>query len=154
MLSFYIDEISEVRSFMKKLFKDSIFDNFQVKFLEVQTFVKFEINGLLNKDFFPQQELTNQLVEWRTLKPIINEIIKGNNKPKFIKIVFSLPKHSVEKLSQNAEAMFLNISYSNNVINFTTGVSQKIFSVDNLEQKIWNESICAFFKKHAINFYI
>ena len=47
--------------------------------------------------------------------------------------------------------MFLNITYQNEEVICTTGTSQKNFSLDKIEDKIWEDTILRFFKKNGIN---
>lgn len=149
MLVFSIEE-EEIKIFMQKLLKEDSFDKLEVRNITLETIVKYEITGNINKDYLQEDE-KRYFVKWKELKPYIVNLIKGNITPKVFKIVFSLDDETVNNLCHNANAMFLNIIYQNNAITGTTGTSQKVFSLDKKEDKIWEDIILKFFKKNGIN---
>ncbi len=149
MLVFSIED-EEVKIFMQKLLKEDSFDKLEVRNITLETIVKYEITGNINKDYLQEDE-KRYFIKWKELKPYIINLVKGNVKPKFFKIVFSLDDETVNNLCDNANAMFLNITYQNNIIAGTTGTSQRAFSLDKKEDKIWEDIILKFFKKNGIN---
>lgn len=149
MLVFSIEK-DEVKYFMQKLLKDEVFDKLEIRSLELETIVKYEISGNINKQYLKEDE-NRYFVRWQELKPYIHNLIKGDKKPKYLKIVFSLEESAVLKLCENASAMFLNIVYLNEEIKGTTGTSQKNFSLSKLEDKVWEDTILKFFQKNNIN---
>lgn len=149
MLVFSIEK-DEIKNFMNKLLIEEAFDRLEVRIFEVETIVKYEIAGNINKDYILEGE-NRHFVKWKELKPYIRSIIKGDKKPKYMKMVFSLEENSVLNLCENAKAMFLNINYSNDEIIATTGTSQKIFSLTKMEDKIWEDAVLKFFYKNGIN---
>ena len=148
MLVFSIEK-DEIKNFMNKLLIEEAFDRLEVRIFEVETIVKYEIAGNINKDYILEGE-NRHFVKWKELKPYIRSIIKGDKKPKYMKMVFSLEENSVLNLCENAKAMFLNINYSNDEI-IATGTSQKIFSLTKMEDKIWEDAVLKFFYKNGIN---
>lgn len=149
MLVFSIEK-DEVKNFMNKLLKEDIFDNFEVRSFEVETIVKYEIMGNINQEYLSDNE-ERFFVKWKELKPFICAIIKGNKKPKYMKMIFSLEEKAVENLCENAKAMFLNVNYANDEILVTTGTSQKSFSLAKMEDKVWEDAVLKFFAKNEIN---
>ncbi|WP_317366448.1 DUF5721 family protein [uncultured Tyzzerella sp.] len=149
MLVFSIEN-DEVKIFMQKLLREEAFDKLEIRNISLETIVKYEILGNINKDYLQEDE-NRYFVKWKELKPYIVSIIKGNVKPKFFKIVFSLDDNIVNSVCDNANAMFLNITYQNDKITGTTGTSQKVFSLDKKEDKVWEDIILKFFKKNGIN---
>lgn len=148
MLVFSIED-DNVKIFMQKLLKEETFDKLEVRNITLETIVKYEILGNINKDYLQEDE-NRYFVKWKELKPYLVSLIKGNIKPKFFKIVFSLDDNTVNSLCDNANAMFLNIRYQNNIITGTTGTSQKSFSLDKKEDKILEDIILRFFEKNNI----
>ncbi len=147
--------IGDNKSFMNKLLRESIFDDFEVRKIEVQTFTHFEISGIIDKNFYAVEEQENikrNFCIWSEIKPIVFNLIKGNKLPRFIKIIFSLDEEKMLQISENAAALFLNISFENNVIICTTGSSQKNFSLDKSVDIAWEEYICEFLKNNDILF--
>lgn len=148
MYIFYIVK-SEIKIFMNKLLKGNEFDSFEVRKIELETISKFSIEGKINKDYLPEDE-KREFCTWQELKPYIFQIVKGNKKPKNMKIIFSLSKNIIDQLSDNALAMFLNVNFEDNKIICTTGTSQKNFSLDNTVDIIWEEYINKFIKQAGI----
>lgn len=149
MLSFFIDT-SSIKLFMSRLLKDNMFDNLELRHLILENIIKYEISGNLNKDYLIEEEISFNFIKWEDIKPTIFDIVKGSQKPKSLKIVFSLDTVNVDKISKNIKSMFLNILYENNEILVTTGTSQKEFSLNKSEDIIWEDMIVKFFKKNDI----
>lgn len=169
MLNFAILE-DDIKIFMSKLLQQNTFDTFEVRNISIETIVKYEILGNINPEYLIGLENNNEndkildnksnqksqerfFIKWEEIKPIISNIIKGNKKPKSMKIVLSLDDKSITTLCDNANALFLNINYSgnNNTLICNTGISQKTFSLDKREEAIWEEVVINFFKQNNIN---
>ncbi len=137
---------SNVKDFMKKLLKETLFDNFEINGVEIISFTKFEISGKLYED----NERKN--CTWRELRPYIFNIIKGTQKPKIIKIIFSLPKEYLAKIHPNGASFYINMLFENDQICFTTGSSEKNFSLDKTVASNWDNYVKNFFNKNNILF--
>ena len=122
MFIFSIEE-TEVRTFMDKLFRCDTFDKLEVKNLLLETNVKFDITGNINKDYLEDGE-ERTYVKWSELKHNIFDLIKGGRKPKQLKIVFIPDRKTISAIHENAASLSLNLSYENVVILGTTGTSQ------------------------------
>ncbi len=141
-------DIVNNKNFMNALMKEDIFDNFEVRNIEINTFTKFEISGILNKSYFSldeQETINRNFCLWKELKPIVFGLIKGSIKPKSIKIIFSYDTNKLEEFDNNASALFLNIVFEDNKIICTTGSSQKVFSLDRNVETKWDIYIGNFF---------
>ena len=150
MLAFSI-EASDIKDFMNKLLKEQTFDFFQVRSVEVKSIAKFEIDGSLNKDYLnTEASEERKFCRWGELRPYVFNIIKGSQKPKSIKIVFSYEPELAIALNANAKALFLNIYFENNAVNCTTATSQINFSFEKDLDNDWNEFIKTFFKDNSI----
>lgn len=148
MLAFSINK-EYIKDFMVKLLKTETFDKLEVRSIYLETIVKYEISGNINKEYLQEDE-NRFFVKWQELKPYIVSLIQGNKKPKLLKIVFSLSDQEVEKLDENGQAMFLNLVYENDEITGTTGTSQKNFSLDKKLDSVWEDTVLKFFKKNEI----
>jgi hypothetical protein len=140
-----------------------MFDEFQVSFIELNTFTKFNISCDINKKFLSSDEIEinegRELITWSEIKDIIYYIIKGNKTPTYMKIVFTLPKdkiadmvtkNNLNTLPNNINGLFINILYENNILKCTTGSSVNIFTLDKTLENYWDSSVKLFFKKHDI----
>lgn len=150
-------EISNNKIFMNMLLKENIFDNFEVRNIEIQSFIKFEISGLIDNSYFMSSEqnlIEQNLIEqkyclWKELKTIIFQLIKGNKAPKSIKIIFSYKQ--VDEINENAAALFFNIIFENGKILCTNGCSEKIFSLNKKVENSWDTYIKNFVETNNLN---
>lgn len=144
---------AEIKDFMSKLIKEETFDTFEVRGVEINSFTKIEISGIQDKDFLSDYEKEFEIKKyctWKKLRPYVFNIIKGNKRPRSIKIVFSLKSEKLSALHENASALFLNMNFENNEILFITGVSQKNFSLDKSLDNLWDDFVIQFFKENNI----
>ncbi len=148
MLACRIDE-SQVKDFMNKLLKESVFDDFQVRGIELTSYTRFEISGAVQKEYFEETGL-RRYCTWEELRPVVFFLIKSYKRPKSLKIIFSLAGTDLEKIHPNATACFLNILYEGNQIQFTATATEKSFSMDKTVEIRWSEYIKEFFNKNNI----
>lgn len=136
----------EVKSFMNNLLKGEMLDEFLVREATLQTFVTFSVDGRTVSDTEP----ATPFCRWKDLKPYFYQLIKGADKPKHFKIIFSLDYDKMNELSDNAAALFLNFSFTDDEITLTTGTAQKNFVLDKSLDIIWENYITEFFKPFGI----
>lgn len=148
MYSFYIDG-EDIKKFMNIFLKENLFDKFEVRSCEVTTFVTFNIDCRVNKEWFEETHNGDYCL-WKELRPYIYNIIKGKKKPKNMKFVMSLSPSALEKLHPNALACFLNIVFEEDKVSIVTGTAQKEFSLDKSLEIIWGEKIKDFFENIKI----
>lgn len=144
--------IHDTKAFMALLLKGTAFDAFRFHQGELTTFVSFVIDGKRNPDFYDAAEKEaglSRYVRWEEMRPIVFQLIKGHKLPKQIKLVFALPEEKLVHLP-NVSAAFLNILFKNNTLLCTTAISQQNFSLDKSSEKLWEEYILKFFRKHEI----
>ncbi|MCL2618523.1 MAG: DUF5721 family protein [Defluviitaleaceae bacterium] len=139
----------ELNVFMARLFKEAVFDTFEVRGLEVCTFTEFRISGALDKDF-DGTDTDAAYCAWGRLKPFAVDFIKGRKRPRLIRITLSHPSAAAAQLHPNAAALFLNINYELDEAQITTGASQKNFALDKSVEGVWDDYIEAFFAQHNI----
>ena len=147
MLAYSVPQ-QHVKSFMHHLFKSDIFNSFETRSVEVHTFAYFEISGRRDGS-------ENEYCAWGELQPYVFEIIKGNRKPRVIKIILSRGRQAAEELHPNAAALFLNITYEssggeNDKVSCTAAASQKNFEMDKQMDKLWESWVTDFFARNGI----
>ena len=139
MKSFTIEE-PLIKDFMQHLFNYDTFIDFEVRGVLVRSFTTFEISGQKDGGY----------CTWDELRSYVRHII-GNTKPRAMKIVFA--RDNPEALHPNAAALFLNISYDNDItdkpdrigkITCTTASSQKNFELNKSVDDIWDEWVTEF----------
>ncbi len=144
--------INDTKKFMALLLKGETFDSFHFRQGEVTTFASFVIEGKRNMEFYSAEEIEQGLsryVRWEEIRPFVFQAIKGSKLPKSVKLVFSLPDEKLENLP-NTSAAFLNILFKENTVLCTTAISQKNFSLDKNGEKLWEDYMIKFFRKHEI----
>lgn len=148
--------ISNVKSFMNKLFLSDYFDSFHLSEAVFVTFNTFAINGELKKEYYTQEELEEEhLAEqpsstWKQVRPFCLELIKGTHTPLEFKIIFRLSPSNVEKLlrqgdlpmtSHDVSGLFLNIHFQTGALTCTTGTSLRIFTLDKSLDSLWDKMV-------------
>lgn len=149
MLVFTIEN-DDVKNFMNKLLTASCFDSFEVREIELETIVKYSVDGRINKEYLQDAE-EHKFALWSELRPYIFQLIKGKKKPRFLKMVLSANVHMLEWLDENAASASINLVYEKDRVMGTTGTSQKSFSMDKILDNKWEEAVKAFLKKNSIN---
>lgn len=140
---------SNIKHFMNKLLKENTFDLFETRGVEIRSFTKFEISGVIYNEN-KEEVIKNNFCKWDTLKTYVFNIIKGNKRPKSIKIIFSIPDDDVSTIHQNASALFLNILFESDEVTLTTATSQKNFSLEKSVDSVWNDYVTNFLSQNQI----
>lgn len=156
--------IPNLRAFTTHLFLKETFDQFLLVEADIVTFNSFHIDGMINEDFYTEEEKEQMGVEpfsrWMSIRPICFSLIRGSKLPLSFKIVFRLSASGTQKLLTHAglsgrydiEALYFNILYKNNALTCITGTSSREFTMDKTVEHIWDEKIRQFFKKWEIDF--
>lgn len=154
-------KIEEVKPFMAMLLTNSLFDDFVLKDMELQTFTSFHVSGQLHESFFSKEELEDRspAVLWGEIREIAFSIIRGNKSPLMMKIVLQLPADLVGNLvetqggkirSEEVGGLYLNIRYEKNELHIITGSAIKTFTLDKTLDKEWDEWVKGFLKGKGI----
>jgi len=141
-----------VKPVMNQLLKGSAFDGFLVCGAEISVLTKIEISGILDKNYFPEEERANlnrNYVYWGEIKPFVLSLIKGGRTPSALKIVFSATDDGARALHENASSLFLNLLYEENKLRFTTAISQRSFSLDKSADAAWEQYIKRFLDQNG-----
>lgn len=146
-------KIPDIKKTMDELLKGTLFDEFEVRNIEVHTFTKFYSDGILNKSFLTsdEKELYNRnYILWKEIKPHIFNIIRGKKPPTYFKIVFSTDEKLSLDFSSDISGLFMNLIYSQGKLSCTSGIALKTFSLDKQNDHEWDEYIRNFFKEAHI----
>jgi len=138
---------------MNKILRERCFDDFELRNVEIQSFAKFDIDGKVNREFIKSEgeaEVSDDLevffCKWGKIKPYVFEFVKGKVKPSYMKFVISAPRELLEKVSDNAAALFLNFVFEKDMVVCTTGTAQKTFALNKELDLAWEEYVRGFFK--------
>ena len=155
--------IVDVKGFMDKLLIKNVFDNFLLTELEINTFVKFKVQGRLNQNFFSSDELEQlnerSLAKWSEIRPYAFQMVKGNKTPVSFQIVLQLSEENVEKTIRSAgipihadevTGLYLHLKFEEGKLHIITGTGMKTFTLDKTLDKEWDEMTKKFLKHHEI----
>ena len=141
-------EKTEVKGFMGQLLRESVFDKFEVRSVEIATNIHIDFDGALADT---DEHKKTCFTTWENLRPLVYGIVKASPKPKCVKIIFSCNNDDACSIHPNAAALFLNLGYENDNVTFTTGVAQKEFIMDKTLDINWDEWVKNFFCKVGVN---
>ena len=146
-------DIENKKGFMNSLLKSDDFDNLLVRNIVIRTYVLFDIDCTLNKEWFDSsnEETTEKYPTWATMRSAAFDIIKGDKLPRTIKIILSLKPSSLHKIHDNAASLFINILFEGDNLVVSTGSSQKTFSLDHEVDTAWDEYILKFLKSKELS---
>ena len=146
----------QVKSFMGRLLREDILDNFEMRGIEIGVTTRISINGAIEpaetqaEEDTPATKVPTAYINWEAMRPLVYSIIKLSSKPKFIKIVFSYKAQEAQTIHANAAALFLNMVYESDTVSFTTATSQKEFALDKSLDDTWDEWVRGFFVGKSI----
>lgn len=160
MISF---EIEDIKDFMNRLFKEALFDDFEVISVEVSQGIHVQIDGSLQMDFFEPEEIeqfdTQRYIKWEDLKMTVFHVIKGSRAPSSMKIILTLARKNKLNLfiksnspfePDDIHGFYINVLFEPNQLKVVTGTNYKLFSLDKSIENYFDDSILRFFSKHNI----
>jgi hypothetical protein len=156
-------KIEEVKTFMAMLLANSMFDEFVLKEMEIQTFTSFHVSGQFFENFFSKEELEERspAVLWGEIRETAFSIIRGNKSPLLMKIVLQLPEASVGRLIESlggrlriedVGGLYLNIRFEKNELHIITGTSIKTFTLDKTLDMEWDSWVRNYLKSKGIEY--
>ncbi|MFV0519590.1 MAG: DUF5721 family protein [Lachnospirales bacterium] len=132
----------DVKIFMSELYKGNAFNDFPVRFFEVTTFIKYKIDGYLDKNYF---ESKSDFITWGEILPFALSALKVKNlKPKSVEIEFALD-NSIVNINDKVKLFLLHMHYSNDEIILTANTVDKEFTLSKSSQEQWHEFLLNFF---------
>lgn len=131
--------------FVRSLLMGNKFDNWQLVLAKIQKSNTFDIDGqLLDED-------DNQThIKWEKIKNVILEIIKGKNKPKFMKIIL---KENELHRDDDTYIYILDINYTDSMI-IKTGITYKTFTLDKEVIKKWDLQVINLLEELKVDYTI
>ncbi len=149
MLALTVSE-DDVKIFMQKLLKEDIFDAFEVRTVIISTYTRIEISEEKQKQ--EDESFKRQICLWEKIRPLVFSVLKGQKRPDYMKVVFSFDTGRIGEITENAAALFLNMTFDGTKVFITTGCAQKVFSLDKSPEMLWDEHIEGFLEKAGILF--
>lgn len=155
--------IPNQKDFTTRLFAQEDFDDLLLDSAVFRVYADYTIDGHINSSYFDQDagEPNQSFLPWAKYRPVCFQMIKGNRKPTYFKLVFRMNDAHCRQFEQHAgisldslsvSALFLNIRYDNNIILITTGVSLKSFSMDCIVETAFEQYILQYFRNKKLEF--
>lgn len=158
-------QITDLKHFMNSLLKTGLFDHFLLQEATITQAVSYSIDGKIHPDFFSEEdpdaaELQGlEYMPFSHIRPVCFDLIRGKKRPLSFRFVFRLsPKNQESTLAQagtsfsmeDISAMYLNLTYKNNMLTCTTGISYRMFSTDRSLEQEWDRLVTLFLKRNQI----
>lgn len=158
-------QITEIGSFLNRLLKDGLFDRFLLREATIVRSVSFTIDGAVNPDFFDAGEAEQEglsglkYLPFGRIRPVCFELMKGRKKPSYFKFVFQLSPQNQQSTiersgsgfrTEDVSAMYINLTYRNEILVCTTGISYRLFSLDRSLEQEWDRLVSLFLRKNEI----
>lgn len=149
-------KIKNTKIFMQKFLMSEAFADFLLMEAKIDTFVSYNIDCRIKRDFFSREEQEQQEIHefaaWEMVRPQVVQMVKGKRTPILMRLVLAyLPEKAKELLEKEAQAAggrnFINyllctIKYENGGITLTGGVSYQDFTMDKGPEKCWDQRLC------------
>ncbi len=158
-------QLIDVGNFMTKLLRSEIFDSFLFVEGEIRTNITYTFDGHINSSFYSNEELETEglfdftYLPFSKLRSTLFELIKGKRTPTFFKFVFALPPAKAKELFSSCDSslppedmhdLIFRLTFQNNMLTCTTGVSYHSFSLDKTLEYEWDTFLCDFLKHYEI----
>ena len=154
--------LTEVKECMAKLLLSEIFDPFYFIEGEITIFIKFSIDGYLNKDFYEKEDAPERdYALWKDVREYCFSLIKGKRTPLNFKFVLGLSDSNIEKLllqqgldfkPSDVRGLYINLKYDGQKLQCTTGTAMNLFTMDKSLEQAWDKMIQKFFTQKEIAF--
>ncbi|WP_029320569.1 DUF5721 family protein [Butyrivibrio sp. AE3004] len=152
--------IKNTRQFMSVLLASEVFDGFLLESAELVTANTYTIDGRVNKEFFGDEDdgkALHELSEWKTLRPVCYELIKGKHTPlgfKFIMCISPEEKEGIlqEEMNTNISSLVFILRFKDGVITLTTGAALSGFLMDKSYETIWDDYMKRFLDNARIEY--
>lgn len=161
-------QITSMKNFMNKLLVSDAFDPFLLEEATISTANTYNIDGHINKDFYPAEEQNEEtipydLCTWSSIKGLCFNLIKGKHTPTFFRFVLHLKPEIMNDLLKKGDdtmsisivkSFVLNIRYDGSKAVLTTATAFNTFSMDKEPDKIWDNHIKAFLTECGLEYEI
>ena len=165
-------QITSLKNFMSRLLTGDTFDIFLLEEASLTTAVSIQIDGRINREFFPEEERTPQRIPyefqpWSEIKGLCYDLIKGRNTPLNFKFVLQLkPEKMIAMLEQELpsekdivsdhplKSLVLTVKYDGGKAVLLTGSSYRTFVMDKAADQIWDQQLCKYLSGKGIEYEI
>lgn len=167
-------EIKNKKAFMEKLLLTDAFSDFLLVSAKIDTYVRFDIDGHIRREFYAKEELEGQelheYVEWEAMRPQVMQMVKGKRTPLFTQILLAyapwkageclsgegLTEPTLRQIFDGDLRLLNDVKYKNGALTLTSTFSYKVFTmdVDRTMEKCWDRKLCALMEKMGLEYEI
>ena len=151
--------ILETRPFMSMLFAGALFHDFEVVEADIVTFAAIHVDGTFYPEYYDQEDTSQEeqpaesqkrFIPWSRLQPYAFELIRGKHTPVRLKLVLRLPDILTEQFLQQSSlpfspadiaGLYLNITYDREHVVCISGLSTRLFTMDQSLTYAWDEKV-------------
>ncbi len=144
MLSLTVVSVKQMTSL---IFAKDALDPFLLKTAVIRRGFRAEFDG----------QTTDGTVLWKEIRPAVLELLKGEKRPEYFKLVFLTAPEATEKLVEKSgftdcpvTSFSLNFTYQNESLSLTTGVAYEGFTLSKEAEKAWDNAVLRFLEKNAV----
>lgn len=145
-------KILEMNKCMGKLLKGDSFDSFLLKEGFLRTNMEFRFQGKQFLDYFDtkeQEQLTQEYVFWKEVKPFAFELIKGKRTPLAFSFTLFLTKEQTKELlvredvaiGEDSPTLLLQLRFEYGIGRIITGTARNVFSLDRTLEEVWDAEV-------------
>lgn len=149
-------KIKNTKEFMQKFLMTEAFADFLLTEARIDTFVSFNVDGRIRRDFYTKEEQELQGIYefafWESVRPQVVQMVKGKRTPLLMKLVLAcMPEKAEELLKKEGQTagdrsfikyLLCTVKYENGGITLTGGVSYQGFTMDKGPEKCWDQALC------------
>lgn len=153
----------DTRQFMQCLLRTDAFDGFLFHEMNLDVLHHYTFDGKINTAYLDTEEKSKYegqaYIEWHTIKPQINAILKASHTPTSMKITMSLsPKATIDVQNRllgdmavyPVQGFLINVQFDGTQVRIITGTNYNQFTLDKSIEKAFDLMIEKFFKRHEL----
>lgn len=134
---------------MGKLLKGDSFDSFLLKEGFLRTNMEFRFQGKQFLEYFEakeQEQITQEYVFWKEVKPFVFELMKGKRTPLAFSFTLFLTKEQMKEVlrresvsvGEDNPTLFLQIRFEHGIGRIITGTARNVFTLDRTLEEVWD----------------
>lgn len=155
--------LQETKDFMNKFLAGDLFQDFLLLESTITNGITYSIDGRLAKDASEEQQAQSPdgMIALGNIRPMLFQMVKGTQTPSYMKFVLALSGQQTAQLIEGLQGtagandvrnLCINITYQNQQLLCTTGVSYSTFCKDKVLESEWDRVVSLYLKKHQIFF--
>lgn len=160
-------QIENVKQLTELLFTGDTFDRFETMSFQLKNDFSLELNGKRNiptpaEKAEQTESAANSLspyIPWKEIRPVALKAISGKQTPEYFKVVLLTDEKSTGYIREKSgftdgeiSSFMMNITYKNKVIQITSGVSYKSFTLDKAAEIYWDKTLRSFLTDKSVSF--